>query len=43
MLAPFHDFASTIPASLQSELSQIATGIASGSIQTPTKSPVTAG
>ena len=43
VLAPFHDFASTIPASLKSELSQIATGIASGSIQTPTKSPVTAG
>ena len=40
VLAPFHDFASTVPASLQAELAQIGTGIASGSIQTPTKSPV---
>jgi basic membrane protein A and related proteins len=43
VLAPFHDFASTVPASLQAELTQIATGIASGSIQTPTKSPVVSG
>ena len=43
VLAPFHDFASTVPASLQAELAQIGTSIASGSIQTPTKSPVTAG
>ncbi len=41
VLAPFHDFASTVPASLQGGAGQIATGIASGSIQTPTKSPVT--
>ena len=41
VLAPFHDFASKIPGSLQRELSQIATGISSGSIPTATKSPVT--
>lgn len=39
-LAPFHDFASKVPASLQSELAQIKTGIENGSIKTPTKSPV---
>ena len=39
-LAPFHQFASKIPASLQNELNQIKAGIISGSIQTPTKSPV---
>jgi basic membrane protein A len=39
-LAPFHDFASKVPASLQSELAQVKTGIMNGSIQTPTKSPV---
>jgi basic membrane protein A and related proteins len=39
-LAPYHDFASKVPASLQSELTQVKTGIESGSIQTPTKSPV---
>ncbi len=39
-LAPYHDFASKVPASLQSELAQVKTGIESGSIQTPTKSPV---
>ena len=39
-LAPFHDFASKVPASLQSELTQVKAGIISGSIQTPTKSPV---
>jgi basic membrane protein A and related proteins len=39
-LAPFHDFDSTVPASLKSELQQISTGIQNGSIQTPTKSPV---
>jgi basic membrane protein A len=39
-LAPFHDFASTVPATLQAELAQVAGGITSGSIQTPTKSPV---
>ena len=40
MLSPFHDFASKVPASLQSELKTIQTGIENGSIQTPTKSPV---
>ena len=40
VLSPFHDFASVIPASLQSELKTIETGIENGSIQTPTKSPV---
>jgi basic membrane protein A and related proteins len=39
-LAPFHDFDSQVPASLKSELKQISTGIQNGSIQTPTKSPV---
>jgi basic membrane protein A len=40
VLAPFHDFSTQIPASLQQELSQVGTGIANGSIQTVTKSPV---
>jgi basic membrane protein A len=40
VLSPFHDFASKVPSSLQSELDQIKSGIESGSIQTPTKSPV---
>jgi basic membrane protein A len=39
-LAPFHDFQSKVPASLQSELAAISTGIQNGSIATPTKSPV---
>ena len=39
-LAPFHDFDSKVPAALKSELQQISTGIQNGSIQTPTKSPV---
>jgi basic membrane protein A len=39
-LAPFHDFDSQVPASLKSELKQISTRIQNGSIQTPTKSPV---
>ena len=39
-LAPFHDWDSKVPASLKSELQQISTGIQNGSIQTPTKSPV---
>ena len=39
-LAPFHDFDSKVPASLKSELQQISMGIQNGSIQTPTKSPV---
>jgi basic membrane protein A and related proteins len=41
VLAPFHDFASKIPSSLQSELMTVATGIENGSIATATKSPVT--
>ena len=40
VLSPFHDFASKVPAALQAELNTLATGIESGSIQTPTKSPV---
>jgi basic membrane protein A len=40
VLAPFHMFAGKVPSSLQSELVQIGEGIASGTIQTPTKSPV---
>jgi len=40
-LAPYHDFASKIPAALQAELATIKTGIENGSIQTPTKNPVT--
>jgi basic membrane protein A and related proteins len=39
-LAPLHDFSSKVPASLQAELRTVGIGIASGSIQTPTKSPV---
>ena len=39
-LAPYHDFASKVSSSLQSELAQIKTGIVNGSIKTPTKSPV---
>jgi basic membrane protein A len=41
VLSPYHDFASVVPASLQAELKTIETGIENGSIQTPTKSPVT--
>jgi basic membrane protein A len=40
VLAPFHDFASKIPAALQADLMQVSQGIENGSIQTPTKSPV---
>ena len=40
VLAPFHDFASKVPASLQTELAQVKSGIVSGSIRQPTKSPV---
>jgi basic membrane protein A and related proteins len=40
LLAPFHDFSSKVPASLQAELKTIQAGIESGSIKTPTKSPV---
>ncbi|HWG14562.1 MAG TPA: BMP family ABC transporter substrate-binding protein [Streptosporangiaceae bacterium] len=38
-LSPFHDFASKVPSKLQSELKTVKTGIISGSIKTPTKSP----
>ncbi len=40
VLAPFHDFASKVPASLQAELKTVQAGIESGSITTATKSPV---
>jgi basic membrane protein A and related proteins len=40
LLSPFHDFSGKVPASLQAELKTIQTGIESGSIKTPTKSPV---
>jgi basic membrane protein A and related proteins len=40
VLAPFHLWAGKVPASLQSQLVQVGAGIASGTIQTPTKSPV---
>ncbi len=40
VLSPFHMFASQVPAALKAELVQVGTGIANGSIQTPTKSPV---
>jgi basic membrane protein A and related proteins len=40
VLSPYHDFASKVPASLQSEITQIEMGIENGSIATPTKSPV---
>ena len=41
VLSPFHDYASKVPAALQSELKTIQTGIENGSIATPTKAPVT--
>jgi basic membrane protein A and related proteins len=40
VLSPFHDFASKIPSSLQTELKTVQAGIENGSITTPTKSPV---
>jgi len=40
VLSPFHDFSGTVPAALQTELKTVEAGIESGSIQTPTKSPV---
>ncbi len=40
VLAPLHLFAGKVPAALQAELAQVGAGIASGTIQTPTKSPV---
>ena len=39
-LAPYHDWDSKIPAALKSEIDQVKAGIEDGSIQTPTKSPV---
>jgi len=41
VLAPYHTFANKVPTALQNELKQVQAGIESGSIQTPTKSPVT--
>ncbi len=38
-LAPFHDFQSQVPASLQSELTTIQSGIENGSVTVATKSP----
>jgi len=40
LLAPFHDYASKVPSSLQAELKTVQAGIESGSVKTPTKSPV---
>jgi basic membrane protein A and related proteins len=39
-LAPYHDFASKVPAALQAELAQIKTQIENGTIKPKTKSPV---
>ncbi len=39
-LAPYHDFASKVPAALQSELAKIKPEIISGKIKPATKSPV---
>ena len=39
-LAPYHDWAAKVPASLQNELAQVKSGIEDGSIATATKSPV---
>jgi basic membrane protein A and related proteins len=41
VLAPYHQFATKVPASLQAEIQQVTMGIENGSIPTPTKSPVT--
>jgi len=40
VLSPFHDWASKVPASLQSELNTIKQQIISGQIKPATKSPV---
>jgi basic membrane protein A len=40
LLSPFHDWANKVPIALQGELKTIQTGIEHGTIQTPTKSPV---
>jgi basic membrane protein A and related proteins len=39
-LSPFHDYASQVPGSLQSELMTVEAGIENGTIATPTKSPL---
>jgi basic membrane protein A and related proteins len=39
-LAPYHDFASKVPASLQSEINTLKTDIVNGTIKPATKSPV---
>jgi len=39
-LAPYHDFAGQVPASLQAELAAIKLGIIAGKIPAPTKAPV---
>jgi basic membrane protein A len=39
-LAPYHDFANTIPASLQTEINTLKGEIISGKINPATKSPV---
>jgi basic membrane protein A and related proteins len=41
VLSPFHDFASKVPAALQTELKTITTEIENGTIKPATKSPVT--
>ncbi|MBO0822161.1 MAG: BMP family ABC transporter substrate-binding protein [Nocardiopsaceae bacterium] len=40
LLSPYHDFSGKVPASLQSELKTVESGIESGKISAPTKSPV---
>ena len=39
-LAPYHDFASKVPASLQTEIATVKAAIISGKIVPATKSPV---
>jgi basic membrane protein A len=41
VLSPFHDFASKVPAALQTELKTVTTEIENGTIKPATKSPVT--
>jgi basic membrane protein A and related proteins len=41
VLSPFHDFSSSVPAALQTELKTITTQIENGTIKPATKSPVT--
>jgi basic membrane protein A len=40
VLSPYHDFASKVPAALQTQLAKIKQGLISGTIKAPTKSPV---